>query len=108
MITLLTWPPFKDGSWELSREPAWWQLQVFAAAGFALCALPSYFVYQLDSYFHVHESLRYPFAGTLVTIEVLLLCWLVYLIAKKAIASKPAELPEGTPPSKSLERMRGE
>ena len=74
MLTMSTWPPFKDGTWELSREPAWWQFQIFALGGIALTAIPSFIVYQLDAFFHSHESFRYPFVAAIVAIEIAFIC----------------------------------
>jgi hypothetical protein len=103
LITLGTWPPYKDGTWELSGEPAWWQFRVFLIGGLALSVVPSLVVYQLDSFFHTHESLRWPFVGLLVSIEVVLLCFAVYFIARSLASARSTT---ETRPNKSLERTR--
>ena len=78
MLTLLTWPPFRDGSWELAHSPAWWQFEWLAAIGFVLSALPGVAVAFLHTFFASAEYLRYPFAELLLAFEVLLLCLLTY------------------------------
>jgi hypothetical protein len=94
MLTLLTWPAFRGGSWELAHPPAWWQFEWLATIGFVLCALPSFAVFHLHDFFASHESLRYPFAGLVVTLEVMLLCLFTYRIVRslsvRAASEKPA------------------
>lgn len=80
MLTLLTWPPFRGGSWEPSGAPAWWQFEWLAGLGFALSVLPSIAVASLHDSFVSAEYLRYLFVGGLVGLEVLLLCWLTYRV----------------------------
>jgi len=82
MFTLVTWPDFVDGTWELSHQPAWWQRELFLFIGFVLSALPSLVVFHLDAFFHAHEQLRNPFAVFLITAEVAVVCYVVHRIAR--------------------------
>jgi hypothetical protein len=81
-LTLFTWPDFVDGSWKLSRPPAWWQFEIFASIGLLLTALPSFVIYRLDAFFQVHGQLRNPMVVLLLTIEVAVLCYVVHRAAR--------------------------
>lgn len=84
VVAGVTWPPYKGGSWELANKPAWWQFGWLNAIGVALSALPSLAVSLLDGLFASTEYLRYPFAGSLIALEVLVLCVATYRIVARS------------------------
>jgi hypothetical protein len=77
LVTIATWPPYEDGSWQLQYPPAWWQLEILAGIGFWLLAAPSYVLYLLDGYFRPGSPARGVVAALLAALEIAILAFAV-------------------------------
>jgi hypothetical protein len=81
LATMMTWPHFKEASWQTVSAPAWWQFEWLAATGFYLSVLPSIAVASLDKVFELNDNIRYIFSGFLIFIEIVVIIFVVYKIA---------------------------
>jgi hypothetical protein len=76
-FTMLTWPRYQPGSWELP-PPAWWQLEWLASLGILLSLPPSWVIYRFHGFFAANEVLRLPAVALLIVLEIALLCVAAY------------------------------
>jgi hypothetical protein len=83
LITLFSWPNFKEGSWHTISGSAWWQFEWLAAIGFYLSALPSMVVASLDKILELNQNIRYFLSGCLMLIEIVAIALVVYKITDR-------------------------
>jgi MFS family permease len=83
LATMMTWPHFKEGSWQTVSVPAWWQFEWLAAIGFCLSALPSIAVAYLSEVFELNEYFRYVISGFLIFLEIIVISFVVYKIVER-------------------------
>jgi hypothetical protein len=105
LITLATFPEYEKSEMRFAHEPSWWQFQGFAAIGMLLLAAPSYVIFLLDEFLATHEPLRYSIATTLVALEIIGMCALVFWIAR-SIGNSSSSESSGSRPNTSFERTR--
>jgi hypothetical protein len=101
MVTLASWPVMDPVTWKPLTPPAWWQFEWLAVLGFWLSALPSFVIFKFDRFFAANEHWRNPVAWSLILLEVLVMCFVIYklvaLATQAAMAQQVAAGDAGNP-----------